>query len=135
MKNFIIVTVLLLMSVGFLFADQPKLKEAKLEPAVLESGDKIKVSVEFTGSKDDIKEVTILVREYVDEAPQYSLAPDAASKKNVWILEETVPYDAPIGIIHLDITAIDKDGKKIVTKDLSEATLGSTATLKLEVKY
>lgn len=135
MKKVIFMVFLILVAFNFMYAGQPKLKEAKIEPQSVTSGEKAKISVAFTGSKKDIKEVYFVVREYVDEAPLYSLAPDATSKDNLWILEETVPYDAPVGEMHLDITAVDKDGKKIVTKGLDKEALGTTASLKLDVKY
>jgi hypothetical protein len=135
MRKFFVVVMVVLFSVSLVLAAQPKLKTIKVEPQTVTTGEKAKMTVEFTGSKEDIKEVYFEVREYIYEAPRYTLAPDAASKGNVWILEQTVPYDAPSGEMHLDITAVDKDGNKIVTKDLDQQAVGTTGTVKIEIKY
>ena len=133
-KLFALVLVLFLMG-SLAYAGQPKLKEAKIEPSVASTGDSVKITVEFTGKKKDIKSVTLLVREYPYEGPRIELQPDPESKKNVWVATGVVPWDAPAETFHLDISAIDKNGKEIVTKGFENITTGRTGTIIFKVKY
>ena len=117
-----------------LHAGQPKLKSAKVEPSMAARGDSLLLTVEFTGKTKDLKEVSLIVREYPHDFPRRYLQPIKKSKKNLWTLIEVVPYDAPAMSFHLDLTALDKNGKEIVTEGFEEQTSGRTGTIEFEVK-
>jgi len=131
-------TILMILSVllfaGLAFAGQPSVKEATIAPKELSVGDSVTMVVEFTGKKSDIKEVFGYAREYPYDSPRITLMPAETGKKNTWHLSTTIPWDAPSETYHLDFTAIDKDGKEIVSKDMPETAIGKTFTLVLTVK-
>ena len=135
MKNLLIVAFTLLLIVSAGICKQPQLKSATLEPTKASPGDSLTLTVEFSGKKADVKSVTVLVREYPEEGPRITLKACEKSKKNVWSYTGRIPYDAPSEIFHLDISAIDKDGKEIVTKGCENHYTGRTGTVKLEVTW
>jgi len=135
MKKVLVVLSLLLLIATTVFAKQPKLKEATMIPQVAAPGDSVTVTVEFTGKHRDIQKVFLTVREHPYDAPQFSLLPDKSQKKNnTWILKTIVPWDAPSESVNLDITAIDKKGKEIVTKGLENQTTGKAGSVAFEIK-
>jgi len=83
---------------------KPILKSASIEPTVVRHGDSLRVTVEFTGAREDIKEVSFIVREYPYDSPRRYLKPDPNTKKNIWVLEDVLPYEAPVQSYHLDFT-------------------------------
>ncbi len=111
-----------------------KLIQAKIEPAAAAAGDMVKVTVEFSGKVDKVKEVMIIPREFAYDIDEpYSLIKDA-SGKNVWTLEGPIPYEAPPGVVNLEIKAIDKKGKEIVIKDYKDQVHGKAGLIKFEIK-
>lgn len=124
--------ILLCILVSISFAAQPELKEAKIDPAVATVGDSVTVSVEFTGTSKDLKEVYLTVRE---EPYEYPRIPLKNTEKNIWSMSQEIPYDAYSGTFHLDINAIDKNGKEIVTKGFEKSTTGKAGTIELKIKY
>ncbi|MBN2091814.1 hypothetical protein JW964_19520 [candidate division KSB1 bacterium] len=135
MKKVIIMTLLMLaVLVQLIFAEQPKLKEAAVKPNEAAIGDTIKVTVEFTGVRKDIREVYLTVREYQYDYPRIPLAADTTCKKNIWAMKGPIPNEAPPELFHLDITAIDKEGKEIVTKGFEQSYTGKAGTIELKVK-
>lgn len=134
MKKQFLFTLSILFVAGIALADQPKVKVAKIEPAVATVGDTVKMVVEFTGKQKDLKEVSFIVREFQYETPRYYLKADKNSKKNRWILMQPIPYEAPSQVYHLDLRALDKDGKEIVTKGYEKQVTGKAGSVKLEIK-
>lgn len=135
MRNILLIAVALLVATSFLFAEQPKLVDAKIEPTTASAGDSVKIVVEFTGKKDDLKKVFLTVREYPDEGPTIYLKPCEDCKKNVWEMAQRVPWDAPAETFHLDITAVDKDGKEVVTKGFENNYTGKAGSVTLKVTW
>jgi len=110
MKKILIMTLVLLMGVTIIYAKQPEVKSAKLEPVAAAPGDNVKLTVELTGKPEEIKEVSLIVREYPYDVPRRYLSPLKDAKLNIWVLESEIPYDAPYETVNLDITVKDKDG-------------------------
>ena len=128
--------VLVAMSLPFvLSAKQPELKTATIVPTEAATGDTVKITVEFTGKATDIKEVSFIVREYPYDYPRTYLTLDKASKKNIWMLQGPVPWDAYAQSYHLDLRALDKDGKEIITKGFERQSTGRTGSIEFKVKY
>ena len=117
---------------GLAMAAQPKLVDAKITPEKASVGDKVTVTVEFSGKAKDLKQVYLTVREYPYDGPTIVLKP-VEGKKNVWTAEETVPYEAPAETFNLDITAVDKKGKEIVTEGFEDNYTGKAGSVKLQV--
>ena len=134
MKKAILILVVLFTMASLATAGQPKLVEAKITPEKAAIGDKVKLTVEFTGKKTDLKQVYLTVREYPYDGPTIVLKP-TEGKKNIWIAEESVPYDAPAETFNLDINAIDKKGKEIVTEGFEDNHTGKAGSVKLQVTY
>ena len=78
--------------------------------------------------------MTITVREYPYEAPRFELSPLPIKGKNIWAHETIVPWDAPAEDFNLDISAIAKNGKEIVSKQLEDNYTGKTGTIPFRVK-
>jgi len=135
MKKLFIIAVLILCVPLIVSAKQPKLKSATIKPEVAATGDTVKITVEFTGKAKNIKEVSFIVREYPYDYPRTYLTHDKKSKKNIWILEGPVPWDAYAQSYHLDLRALDKKGKEIVSEGLEKQSTGRTGTIELKVKY
>jgi len=111
-----------------------KLLQASIEPAQASAGDMVTVTVEFSGKSDKIKEVMIIPREFAYDIDEpYSLIKDA-SGKNVWSLEGPIPYEAPSGVVNLEIKAISNKGKEIVIKDYKDQVHGKAGLIKLEIQ-
>jgi hypothetical protein len=125
---------LVIILIQFSYAEQPKLKEAAVKPTEAAIGDTIKVVVEFTGVQKDIREVYLTVREYQYDYPRIPLVADTTCKKNIWAMKGPIPDEAPPELFHLDITAIDKEGKEIVTKGFEQSYTGKAGTIELKVK-
>ncbi len=135
MKKLIIIAVLILCIPLVVSAKQPKLKSATIEPKIAATGDTVKITVGFTGKVKDIEELSFIVREYPDDYPRTYLAHDKKCKKNIWLLQGPVPWDAYAQAYHLDLKAIDKKGKEIITKGFEKQTTGHTGTIEFKVKY
>jgi len=135
MKKLIIIAVLIMCIPLVVSAKQPKLKSATIEPKVAATGDTVIIAIEFTGKVKDVKEVSFIVREYPYDFPRTYLTPVKKSKKNIWKLVGPVPWDAYAQSYHLDLRALDKKGKEIVTKGLEKQSTGRTGTIELKVKY
>lgn len=133
-KVIIFVLLMLFVLVHLSFAGQPKLKKAVIKPTEASIGDTIKVVVEFTGVHKDIREVYLTVREYQYDYPRIPLMADTTCKKNIWAMKGPIPNEAPPELFHLDITAIDKEGKEIVTKGFEQSYTGKAGTIELKVK-
>ncbi len=128
-----VIVLFLLASMGI--AGQTELVQASIEPDEAAIGDTVTVKAVFTGEQEDISKVTLYVREYRWDAPEYSLYPDTTAEKNVWILQGPIPNDAPVGeTLNLDFTAIDKEGKEIVNEEMPENAVGETGTMKITIK-
>jgi len=132
MKKLIVVLVMLCTS--FTFAAKPKFVKAEIQPAAAKPGDAVKLVVEFSGNAQKIEKLKITVREYAyDTDPFYLEEPDQENP-NIWSLETEVPYDAPSGTIHLEIKAMDKKGREIVTKEYKNQTWGRTGLVKFTIQ-
>ena len=133
-KTAVIVLVALFTFASLATAGQPKVIEAKISPEKATVGEKITVTVEFSGTAKDLKQVYLTVREYPYDGPTIVLRP-VKGKKNIWSAEETVPYEAPAETFNLDINAVDKKGKEIVSKGFENNYTGKAGSVKLEVTY
>ena len=122
------------MTIGAGWAAQPTLKDATVEPAVAAPGDAMKIQIEFKGDTKKVKSVTLMVREYPYEGPTMDLKPVDDKKRNLWVLESNVPWDAPSESFHLDIGAVDYDSKPIITEGFEDNWTGKTGTIEFEVK-
>ena len=94
MKKLLIIAVLMLCLPFVVFAKQPKLKSATIEPTFVSPGDTVTIKVEFTGKAKNIKDVSFIIREYPYDYPRQYLQLYEKSKKNIWVLKGPVPYDA-----------------------------------------
>ena len=135
MKKLFFIAVLIMFIPLVVSAKQPKLKSATIEPKVAATGDTVTITVEFTGKAKSIKEVSFIVREYPYDYPRTWLTHDKKEKKNIWKLVGPIPWDAYAQSYHLDIRALDKKGKEIVTKGLEKQSTGRTASIEFKVKY
>ncbi len=135
MKKVVMLALLMLfILVQSSLAEQPKLKEAVIKPNTAAIGDTVNIKVEFSGVHKDIREVFLTVREYQYDYPRIPLVADTTSKKNIWVMKGPIPEEAPSELFHLDITAIDKEGKEIVTKGFEQSYTGKAGTIELKVK-
>ncbi len=134
MKKILIMTLVLLMGVTIVYAKQPEVKSAKLEPVAAAPGDNVKLTVELTGKPEEIKEVSLIVREYPYDFPRQYLTPPKDAKLNAWILEAEIPYDAPYETVNLDITVKDKEGKVIIPEVLKKEGKTYSASVKLTIQ-
>ncbi len=132
MKKTALILVVLFTLASLATAAQPKLVEAKITPEKAAVGDKVTITVEFTGKAKDLKQVYLTVREYPYDGPTIVLKP-VEGKKNIWTAEENVPYDAPAETFNLDITAVDKKGNDIITEGFENNYTGKTGSVQLEV--
>ena len=135
MKKLFIIAVLILCVPLIVSAGQPKLKSATIEPELAATGDTVNITVEFTGKAKNVKEVSFIVREYPYDYPRTYLTLDKKSKKNIWKLVGPVPWDAYAQSYHLDLRALDKKGKEIVTEGMEKQSTGRTGTIEFKVKY
>ncbi len=135
MKKTILTFVALFLITGMAMAKQPKLVKATITPSKASIGDSVQVKVEFTGKKSDLKQVYLVVRGYEYDTDAIILQPDENSKKNIWVAEQVIPYEAPAEVFNLDINAIDKKGKEIVTKGFENNSTGKAGTVELTVTY
>ncbi|HPG41738.1 MAG TPA: hypothetical protein PLP19_20790 [bacterium] len=135
MKKILVVLSLFLLIATTVFAKQPKFKEATMIPQAAAPGDSVTLTVEFTGKIKEISKVFLTVREHPYDAPQFILQPDKSQKKkNIWMLKTIVPWDAPSESVNLDITAIDKKGKEIVSKGLENQATGKAGSVSFEIQ-
>lgn len=134
MKNHQMILFISLCLIGASLAGQPTLISAKIEPTEASPGDSVKVQIEFSGKVKDIQSVTITVREYPYDAPRFELSPSPIKDKSIWTLKTLVPWDAPMQDFNLDISAIAKNGKEIVSKKLENNSTGKTGTIPFSVK-
>lgn len=133
-KLAVLATVALFTLAGQAWAGQPALVEAKITPETAAIGDTVTVSVEFTGAAADLEKVYLRVREYPYDGPTIYLKP-VEGEKNVWTAEETVPYDAPAEVFNLDITAVDSEGKELITEGFEGNYYGKAGSVQVEVTY
>lgn len=111
-----------------------QLVDAKIEPTAASAGEKVKGSVEFSGVCG-IQKVLIIPREYAYDINQpFAMQKADSCKKELWVLEIMVPYDAPIGPVNLEIKAVDKDSNEIVIKEFAEQQFGKAGLIKFEIK-
>ncbi len=134
MKKLVILFMSAILYSGICFGEQLQVISTTLEPNTASPGDSIKVSMELSGAKLDIEQVSFIPREYAEAVYPYYLKAVKNSEKNVWELTSIIPYDAPYGVINLDFTVIDKDGKEIISKSLENNTFGKAATLTLTIQ-
>jgi len=132
MKKILGPALFILLIVVTMVSAQVELKSAQIEPAVAAPGDSVSVRVEFTGGPEEVKSVTVLVREYPYEGPRFTLKQTPG--QSIWSLKTVVPWDAPIQTFHLDFGAIDKNDTEIVTSGYENNETGKTGSLTFEVK-
>jgi len=135
MKRILFSLTALLLITGMAMAKQPKLVKATITPNKAAIGEKVTVEVEFTGKASDLKQVYLVVRGYEYDTDAIVLQPLEGSKKNVWVADQVIPYEAPAETFNLDINAIDKKGKEIVTKGFENNSTGKAGTIELTVTY
>lgn len=116
-------------------AGQPKLVKASITPTKAAIGDSVKVKVEFTGKQSALKQVYLVVRGYEYDTDAIVLKPQAGTKKSIWVADQIIPYEAPAETFHLDVNAIDKKGKEIVTKGFENNSTGKAGSVELTVTY
>lgn len=133
MKKIIALFALTLLAVFTIIAAEPGLKEVKIDKEVYKPGESVSVSIEFTGKATEIQSVELFSREYRYDAPKMMMQL-LGDGKNIWVLKADLPYDAPLGTYHVEIKALDKDGKEIVSNDCANCTFGKTGVFKFEVK-
>ena len=109
------------------------LKSAKIEPEQAKVRQTVTVTVEFTGNADDIQMVELIVRENPYDAPEMYLQPKKDSDANIWVLSAPVPEDAPYGDYHLEVKALTKDGKDVVTKEYKDQEWGKAGLILFKV--
>lgn len=134
MKRSTAVSIMLFSIAVIAYAGQPKIKKTILEPEEAAAGDSIRLTIQFTGKHEDLKEVYLTVREYPYEYSKILLQP-VEGKKNTWVVEETIPYEAPTGTYHLDVNAIDKDGNEIIEKGFENNSTGKAGTVILKITW
>ena len=135
MKKIVLTLTALFLIASLAMAGQPKLVKATITPAKAAIGDSVKVQVEFTGKQSALKQVYLVVRGYEYDTDAIVLKPAADTKKNIWIADQIIPYEAPAEVFHLDVNAIDKKGKEVVTKGFENSSTGKAGTVELTVTY
>jgi len=111
-----------------------KLVKAVIEPAAAAAGEQVTVTVEFSGKAKNVKQVMLIPREYAYDIDQPYYLQQDASGKNIWMLQGPIPYEAPAGSVHLEVKAVDKDGKEIVLKKFKDQEFGKAGLIDFEIK-
>lgn len=135
MKKLALTLTALFLVSSLALAGQPKLVKATISPEKASIGDSVKVEVEFTGKKADLKQVYLVVRGYEYDTDAIVLKACDESKKNLWVAKSVIPYEAPAEVFNLDVNAIDKGGKEIITKGFENNSSGKAGSVKLTVTY
>ncbi|RLD09303.1 hypothetical protein DRI50_12370 [candidate division KSB1 bacterium] len=135
MKKVVLTLTALFLIASLAMAGQPKLVKATITPNKAAIGEKVQVEVEFSGKQSALKQVYLVVRGYEYDTDAIVLKPVEGSKKNVWTSEQVIPYEAPAETFHLDINAIDKKGKEIITKGFENNSTGKAGSIELTVTY
>lgn len=101
-------------------AGQIHMKQIMVDPPQAHVGDRVKITVQFTGPKSNVANVTAVVRESPDMVLPLNDDGQNGDEKagdNIWTITETVPWDAPSATYHIDIMAINEDGNKIRSQE------------------
>ena len=115
----------------FTMGNNPEIKDISLSKETYSPGDSITISVEFTGDASAVSSVELFSREYYYDAPELKM--QQMEDKNVWLLKGNVPYDTPPGTHHLEIKALNKNGKEIVDQ-CNECSYGKTGVIELKIE-
>jgi hypothetical protein len=134
MRSILFIAALLSLALLISCSSQPQLMKASVEPEMAAPGASANVSIEFSGTHADMKQVYLTVREYPYDFPMVELYPDNSSTSNLWTLDMTIPYEAYPGEYHLDINAFLKDGGEIVSEGFEDNSTGKAGTIILKVK-
>ena len=134
MRSILAVAAILSLTLLLSCSSQPQFMKASIEPELAAPGATTSVSVEFSGTQAEMKQVYLTVREYPYDFPMIELLPDNTNSANLWSLDMPIPYEAYPGEYHLDINAYLKDGKEIITEGFEDNTTGKAGTILLKVK-
>ncbi|NIM13651.1 MAG: hypothetical protein GTO45_16155 [Candidatus Aminicenantes bacterium] len=118
-------------------ASQVKIKEIKAQPAVVEAGDTILLSVEFAGLKDHVLMVKASVREANNM--NYILNNegnngDQKAGDNIWSCTVEIPANVPAGQFHFDFQCLNIDLNRIYIKGTVKEGRGEPGSLTFTVK-
>jgi hypothetical protein len=120
-------------------ASQVKIKEITAQPALVDAGDTILLSVEFEGLKDDVWMVRASVREANNLDYTYMLNDegkkgDEKAGDNIWSYQVQISANAPPGQFHFDFQALDKDLNGIYLIGTIKEGIGEQGSLVFTVK-
>jgi len=118
-------------------AGQIAVKQTIAEPSEVAPGEDIKIHVVLKGSKDKTGNVVVTVREYPEILISLNDNGDNGDEKagdNIWSFKFPIPWDAPAGIYHLDISVQDKDGNEIITKGFEQQSTGRSGTIEVTIE-
>lgn len=133
MKKIIVLFGVTFLAIFTSFAAEPEIKEIKLDKEEYKPGEEISISIEFTGKATEIQSVELFSREYRYDAPKMMMQ-HLGDGKNIWALKADLPYDAPLGTYNIEIKALNKNGKEIVSDECENCSYGKTGVFQFKVK-
>jgi len=133
-----------LLSVFFLFfaiflgcSSAISVTNTSIKPSTVDPGDNTLIIVELKGSITKVANVTATVREYPELTIPLNDNGESGDKKagdNTWTFEMPVPWEAPAGTYHFDISVYDVSGNEVITKGFEQQTTGRSGSMELTIK-
>lgn len=117
---------------------QPAIENAYIMPGDLQPGDTAVITVEIKDKFDIVKRVEGVVKEdrtITFEFQDNGVPPDEKAGDGIWTIQVDVPFNAPPGEFHFEVTAYDGDGNVIVVEDKEGEAAPLTTSFKLEIQY
>ncbi|HKJ68837.1 MAG TPA: hypothetical protein VKA68_12835 [bacterium] len=140
MKKGIGVAVLAILVSVFLMtcaAGKLSVDNAYAEPQPVSPGNELSLYVVLNGPSQNVDRVETTVREYTDFRGQLQNNGEGADKAtgdNIWSSSFEIPWDAPSGTYHIDVSVYDKDGNELVTEELANQWTGKSATIEVKIQ-
>lgn len=118
-------------------SSQLAVADATATPKPVAPGKNVTLHVTVKGPTKNVDRVETTVREYPDFRGQLTndgQNGDTKAGDNVWSTSFQVPYDAPAGTYHVDVSVYDTNGNEVVTKALENQWTGKSATIEVVVQ-
>jgi len=126
----------LLTSIILACASQLTIKQISINSTELAPGDETKMFVVFKSSQKNVAQVTATVREASEIYYSFNddgKEGDEKAGDNIWTCNVEVPWNAPAGNYHLDITAEDKDDNPIFIEKTKQKSKDKGMTIEVTV--
>ncbi len=112
-------------------------ENAYAEPQPVGPGNDLSLYVVVNGPAENVDRVETTVREYTEFRGQLQNNGEGADKvagDNIWSSSFEVPWDAPSGTYHIDVSVYDKQGNELVTEELANQWTGKSATIEVKIQ-